>query len=388
MLVECKECRREISDKAVACPHCGLPLKSFTKSSPREKSRKRKKLPNGFGQITKIKGNLRKPYRAMVTVGKTEEGKPICKLLKPNSYFETYNDAYTALVEYNSDPYVVNSKITCQEVFDKWFDEYSEKVSISTVRNITATWKYCTDLYRLPMNTIRIRHLREVMRKENINTKKRIKSLWNRLFDYAIEYEIVDKNYARMFKLDEKVTISNSHMAFTDEEMNILWENQSTDVVSMILIQCYMGWRPIELCELLVCNVDIENWNIVGGAKTEAGKKRRVHVIPAIRGLVKKWYDQANGSKYLFSNRGNVLTYRAYAYKFKNILESLGLNPNHRPHDPRKQFITMAKNAGMNEYAIKKIVGHSISDITEKIYTERNPDWLTDEILKIEKMYE
>ena len=43
----------------------------------------------------------------------------------------------------------------------------------------------------------------------------------------------------------------------------------------------------------------------------------------------------------------------------------------------------MAKKANVNEYAIKKIVGHEISDITERIYTDRDPDWIKHEMLKI-----
>lgn len=52
------------------------------------------------------------------------------------------------------------------------------------------------------------------------------------------------------------------------------------------------------------------------------------------------------------------------------------LNPDHRPHDGRNTFITMCKNAGVDEYAIKKMVGHEIYDITEKVYTKRDPQWL------------
>lgn len=59
------------------------------------------------------------------------------------------------------------------------------------------------------------------------------------------------------------------------------------------------------------------------------------------------------------------------------------LDSTHKTHDPRKQFVSMRKDAGMNEYAIKRIVGHRISDITEKIYTERVPNWLSNEIEKI-----
>lgn len=57
--------------------------------------------------------------------------------------------------------------------------------------------------------------------------------------------------------------------------------------------------------------------------------------------------------------------------------------PNHRPHDPRKDFITEAKRFGMDEYALKRIVGHSIQDITERVYTKRDIEWLRSEIEKI-----
>ena len=113
MLTQCPECELPVSDKANACPHCGYPLKPSEKQKRPRKSNKRRRLPNGFGQISEIKNrNLRNPFRAMVTVGKTPEGKPICKPLKPESYFATYNDAYAALVEYNKNPYDLEPSIT------------------------------------------------------------------------------------------------------------------------------------------------------------------------------------------------------------------------------------------------------------------------------------
>ena len=83
MLVKCKECDLQVSDKALACPHCGCPVGKNTSMTPKRTRRnKRKKLPNGFGRITEIKGqNLRKPFRAMVTVEKDESGRMIGKLL-------------------------------------------------------------------------------------------------------------------------------------------------------------------------------------------------------------------------------------------------------------------------------------------------------------------
>ena len=64
-------------------------------------------------------------------------------------------------------------------------------------------------------------------------------------------------------------------------------------------------------------------------------------------------------------------------------MEQLGLNLQHRPHDGRKHFVTMAKKCEVDEYAIKYIVGHNISDITERVYTERDIEWLKTEMEKI-----
>ena len=40
----------------------------------------------------------------------------------------------------------------------------------------------------------------------------------------------------------------------------------------------------------------------------------------------------------------------------------------------------------MNEFAIKRIVGHAIEDITENIYTERDIEWLKEEASKIDDL--
>ena len=403
MLIKCPECNESISDKAISCPHCGFPIvdnsKSYPQKTTEKKSRKKKRLPNGFGQITKVKGNLRNPYRAMVTVGKTEEGKPICKLLKPKSYFKTYNDAYAALVEYNKNPYSLSSEITCKELFEKWIEEYSKTVTVSSERNIRNAWLYCEELYDLPVAAIRIRHIKKVL-DEGTNshtgssasrsTKGRIKILWNMLLDYAVEYELVDRNYARMFTVKARGPAKASHISYSDDEMRILWRNKENEIASMILIQCYMGWRPQELCDILMENVNIEEWFIIGGMKTQAGEKRIVYVLPAIQGLVMKWYSKAKelNSKYLFNipSRSGVvghLTYSMYRQRFNTTIKALKISSEHRSHDCRKHFITMAKKVNMDEYAIKKIVGHAISDITEKIYTDRDPDWLYNEMYKL-----
>lgn len=407
MLITCPECNLQVSDKAMACPHCGLPLQAEVKRKPR-KSNRRRRLPNGFGQISEIKGrNLRKPFRAMVCVGKTDEGKPICKLLKPQAYFETYNEAYAALVEYNKNPYDLDASITMKELYDRWSEKYFSKMeNEKSAQNIDMAWKYCSMLYNVKVSDIRIRHLKEcilnatrtvngVERSASRTIQKKIKSIFNQMLDYAVEYEMTDKNYSRSFGLNsilgKQETPDQAHMSFSDDEMEKLWAHlEDTPYVDILLIQCYSGWRPQELGLIELKNVDLDNWIFVGGLKSDAGKNRVVPIHTKIRPLVKKRYEEAQrlGSQYLFNYPEAIkndifLDYDRYWYRFKLIVQKLELNPDHRPHDGRKHFVTAAKKYNVDEYAIKYLIGHAISDITERIYTDRENKWLAEEIEKI-----
>ena len=411
MLIRCPECDLQASDKALSCPHCGLPFQENIKPKPQRKTNKRRRLPNGFGQISEIKNrNLRNPFRAMVTVGKTIEGRPICKPLKPNSFFATYNDAYAALVEYNRKPYDLDNAITVKELYEKWSDEYFGTLgSDASVRNIKSAWKYCTLVHDLPVSEIRSRHIKACMnegfvefktgrRYATANMKSRIKSLFNNMLDYAVEYDIVDKNYGRAFNLPEDLkveveSVENMHMPFSDDEIRVLWKNLGkVEFVDVILIQTYSGWRPTELGLLKVEDVDLENWTIRGGIKSRAGKNRVVPIHSKIKDLVKARYDEAvaikspnliNCTDSYARLKDLTLTYMKYKERFNRAKVELNLNPEHRPHDPRKHFITKAKKYEVDEYAIKYLVGHTIKDVTERVYTVRTIEWLRTELEKI-----
>lgn len=172
--------------------------------------------------------------------------------------------------------------------------------------------------------------------------------------------------------------------------MALLWANVGKyPDIDLILIQCYSGWRPRELCYLRLDDVDLNAHTFTGGLKTNAGKNRVVPIHPRIFDLVQARYRKSVelGSPYLCSYfaKGKVrqVRYTRYWMHYQNILTALNLNPEHKPHDGRKHFITMAQKYNMDEYAIKRIVGHYIKDLTERVCTERNIKWLQNEIKKI-----
>ena len=374
MLITCPECQLMLSDKAAVCPHCGFQPKNPTRRVAKKPHRR---LPNGFGQITEIKGRyLRKPYRAMVSVGKKPNGRPDSKIL---AYFETYNDAYAALVEYNRNPYDLDKSITVAELYEKWTN------SIEVTRQVTSVWPYCEPVYTMKAQDIRVRHIKALIDNVEAPTAKtRIKSLFNRMLDYALEYEIVQKNYARDFSVEQTET-QTEHVAYTTKEMNILLDNTSIPFVNAILFQCYTGFRPQELCKIKKEDININDRYIVGGMKTEAGTDRIVPICDkAMTYLQKLLYmsDLLHCEYLLCDNKGKPMTYNKLYHKFDAVMKELNIT-GHKPHDPRKTFVTMCKEKDVDEYAIKRIVGHKIEDITENIYTDRKLDWLKKEIEKL-----
>ena len=412
-LTKCPECQLQVSDKALSCPHCGYPINQVAIQRHYKKPAKRKRLPNGFGSITEIKGkNLRNPFWVRVCVGKTEFNRPLLRPLKPQAYFLTYNEAYQALVDYNRNPYDLENDLLVEQLYKKWSDSYLSKCDESYVRTVTSAWAYCSSIYQMRAKDVRARHIKGVMDEgyrietrgkkkgekvfPSASTKARIKSLFNLMFDYALEYEIVTMNYARTFDVSddiikEKEESKKNHIPFSEDELETLWDNVgNVKYVDWIIIQCYMGWRPQELATLQLSEVNLTDWYMQAGMKTESGKQRIVPIHTKIRDLVKQNYDIAVslGSPYLFNDKGQLngsykLTYDKYAHRFKKAIEQLNLNSEHRPHDPRNTFITRAKKAGVDEYALKEMAGHKILDITESVYTLRDLEWLRSDIEKI-----
>lgn len=374
------------------------------------------KLPNGYGSVSKLSGKRRKPYVARVTTGwEYDEEKETFKQLRPSlGTFAKRSEALSALAEYHKDPYDIKKWCTTvEQLYCSWTEKYFKTLqSDSSSRTIMAAWRYCKPLYNLRVKDLRAHHIKDLMDNAYIisdrgstkgqripaspGTKARIKSLFNLMLDFAQEYEVVTTNYARTFDIsteiiEEKESQKRSHIIFTEDERNILWENvNSIRFVDWILIQTYMGWRPQELVKLSLEEVNLEEWYIRGGMKTAAGKQRAVPIHSRIRDLVKRNYAEAVelGSDFLFndpeSRNGMKMTYDKYSYRFKEVvLDRLKLNPDHRPHDPRTTFITMAKRAGVDEYAIKLMVGHKIQDITEGTYTHRDIEWMREDLEKM-----
>lgn len=367
------------------------------------------KNPNSYGNISKLSGNRRKPWRVRITKGwvyvnelgeqitnPTQEQLISGEVKQKQVYstlgcYATRTEAIKVLAEYNDDPYdLERSNLTFADVYDKWSDEHFNNIVPSAVRTWKSAYSYCTPLYGMRFKDIKTYHLEQTIKNAKVgdNTKGRMKSLFNLMYRWAIKHEITNTDYAALCDSVKKPKAQIVRVPFSDDEIQTLWDNVDFPFVDMILIGIYTGFRPQELAILKVTDVDINDWIIKGGLKTDAGRNRIVPVHPKIKGIVKDNYKKALniGSDTLFNDengqQGTNLTYDKYRGRFTKVMKRF--NMEHRPHDTRHTFITLAKRYEVNEYVLKLIAGHAIQDVTESVYTHRTIDDMRAEIEKIQ----
>ena len=73
------------------------------------------KNPNGYGSVTKLSGNRRRPFWVRKTVGWNDKGQPIYETI---GYAPTREEGNIMLAEYNKNPYDVDKvKITLDDLY-------------------------------------------------------------------------------------------------------------------------------------------------------------------------------------------------------------------------------------------------------------------------------
>ncbi|MFT9496300.1 tyrosine-type recombinase/integrase [Anaerosolibacter sp.] len=304
------------------------------------------------------------------TIGWDDNGKQIFQNL---GYYESRKEALEALVEFNKNPYSIESStITFSELYDKWKEGKFEGISRSAINGYNASFDVCKSLHHMKFVEIKTKHMQDIIRTcgKGHGTLRKIKVLFNQLFKFAMENDIVSKDYSQFVDIG-KNTEESTRVPFTKAEIERLFEVEPhMEWVDTVLIMIYTGLRIGELLLIKNKNVDLQEAVIKGGIKTEAGKNRMIPINRKILPMVTKRASAEH--EYLIVNHENkkMSYYNYYEEKWKPLMEQLGMN--HKPHDCRHTFATLMNNADANQTAIKKLIGHSSFATTEKIYTHKD----------------
>lgn len=382
------------------------------------KRKKYPKLPNGFGSIKYLGKGRRNPYavhpptkefdldgipktpKALCYVSDWMVGFSVLTAYKAGTYYpgmeqdlsklskDSSTDALAQqiLADYNRNKAVPEEEQetaeTFAEVYQKFYDykynqDKSRNYSKSAKNSTRAAYNNCKKIHDRIFKELRHPDLQKIIDDCPLKhaSLELIKTLFREMYQYALVYEIVDKDYSIALKIN-KPDDDEHGKPFSDMDLEILWNNKEDPIVEMILIMCYSGYRIAAYKNM---EANLKEMYFRGGVKNATSKNRIVPIHSGIQNFVKK---RLNRDGKLLSCTED--SFRKEMYK---TLGRLGLD-KHTPHDCRHTFSALCEKYRVNENDRKRMLGHSFcEDITNKIYGHRTLDDLRAEIEKIKICY-
>ena len=367
-MLKCQNCKNEIENDSTFCRFCGKKLKA---AEPLQKSRGKKTRGNGQGSVFRHNGK----WKAEVTLSYklTEDGK--LKRVSRSKYCDTKKEALAAIADLKNKIEPINMNPTLSELYQEWLQLHSRKVGKSTMDCYKAAYKYLAKLHYAKFSELRTEHWQNIIDECpcGIRTKQNMKALATLLYKFAIQKDVVNKDYASFAYIDIVKVKERQH--FTGEMIETLFSASSYSVgARYILCLCYTGFRLEEFLELRRESYNAELHFFIGGSKTKAGRERTVTISPKIQPFVDSFLKDG----YIFSPDGKKLSQKHFREKiFYPTLEELGIIPKGEkthtltPHCCRHTFATLMKNVEAPAVDKQRLIGHSSEEML-KNYTHSN----------------
>ena len=375
----CRKCKKDIPDGSKFCNWCGT-KQDYEKAS--------KKRGNGQGCVYRMPNGK---WKAEVTLGYDEADGKLKRKKVTKTGFETKKDALAYLPQLQQTVTVTDKGIKFKDLYKKWLEGHTAKVTKSTIDCYKSAYKYFEALYYVEVAKVRTEHLQKCIDEcpHGRRTKENMKALGTCLFRLAMQLDIVDRNYAEYIYIPKED--KTERLAFTTEQLHTMWENiKIVPDLKYVLILCYTGMRIGEMVKTETATLDLDKRFFVTGSKTDAGKDRVITIAPEIL----PFFDDFGKGEYLFFEGKKPLTEKKFREDiFYPALAKIGLDViqadgSHllSPHCCRHTFATMMKDVDAPNTDKQKLIGHSKFEMTAH-YTHTDVESLrkiTDNLLSIE----
>lgn len=325
--------------------------------------------PNGYGSIKKLSGNRRRPFVFVISV----DGRQ-----KPVEYFATQIDAEIFQADYNKLHFhrsLPGHQITLAELYYRWLPAHTANTapSQSTLDSYANSFKHLVPLHYDPIQNLKYSDYQKIidsMRKSGLSYSscKKVRSLISLLEKYALKIELINKCYAPLLSIGKNKAV-RPHHPFSRQKINRLWANIDGPGVDTVLILLYTGMRVGEMLALQKTDVNLRQEYIrITKSKTVSGI-RTIPIHHRILPLITK-HMKSLGSNLITDSEGKPYNYSRYCILWRKVMRSIKAD-GHKTHDCRHTVATLLDNAGANETAKRRILGHAGGDVTERVYTHK-----------------
>lgn len=389
----CIKCGQEVPDGAF-CILCGWEQR---KRKPRRKAMKR---PNGTGSVYKLPGRRTRPWVAYHTAGFDENGKQEKIIL---GYFTTRTEALEELAK-NPRPQVgPRHSATLERVYLDWQKVHFRQLGQKGQESYRTAWKRLSAYKDAKMREIRTPLFQQVIDEASAaglsySSCDKIRQLASQLCQNAMQDDIINKNYADFIVMPPMDWKKKD--IFTQEEIDLLFQNDDDPSVRIILCLIYTGFRISEFFGITQEGVHLNflvdpdgvqravSGYLVGASKTEAGKNRIVPINQQILSHIVSMYEE--GGEYLVKTSTGTHKHKDNFRdrEFYPTLDRLGIMPTPQkgekprltPHYTCHTFISMAVAKSVPPEVLKLLVGHAQYSTTIDFYDHEDFSRLMDAI--------
>lgn len=332
-----------------------------------------RRLPNKFGTITKLSGTRRKPWCAKIYDGEKvdDEKHTVRPVYRSIGTFSSYNDAFRALSAANQDKeeYIRHGQYTFEAFYTSWIKDKRETISKSHLWNLENAHKNLAELHNMDVRDISSKKITSVIQAIKSESAKNIAVLvCNGVFRQAMFEGLIDSNPTENHKvtIDNTPKIKRSPMTLADLKALMDFDHRYGELA---MVQCYSGMREAEAQGLAIAMVDMEHRVFRGaGKKTKAGKSRVIPIHRELMPLIKRLVSDAKAN-----GRDSLFPFTLEAYN-----SALARHTTHRSHECRIAFATAWKLCGLPDLERKLVLGHTVKDITDNIYTRFTEEHLVE----------
>lgn len=319
--------------------------------------------------------------------------------------FRTKKEANLALatlqLEVESKGFIKQNYTTFKDTYELWYSQY-----VHTVKPITAdNTKRMFKLHILPVfGTYRINKINKVTCQKAVNSWadklssfRLIKSICNKLFNYAISQDIIDKNPMQFVVMPKKNNIQESTRqtfmgltelkTFLSDSKTLLNEHDYL----ILRVLAFTGMRKGELYPLKWSDIDLKNKTIninktmttvnkqfiVSTPKTK-GSKRSISIDDKTISELAFWKKKQKEVLFQYGKRTLQDTKQLVFHKKNNaLLDSAYINrllkdklhSNLSPHSFRHTHASLLFESSASIKDVQKRLGHSSMAVTMDVYT-------------------
>ena len=325
--------------------------------------------PNSYGSVYKLQGNRRRPWVVAITSGtvydeKKDEYRYKKKIL---GYFAKQKEAIAFLADYNKKGLTPERlEMTLSDIWDKVKDRKLDSVGSSRAYAYENAFKYLDAIKDEQFRDLRTVDLQDVVDgcQKGVGIKRTIKTLLNLCYDFAVENDISEKNYAQFIKI--KPEDSKIERIILSERVSRFEFATNEPFCDIVTILVHTGLRINELLKNTADNFNREDMTLLVPKEIAKNKTsvRTIPIHPDAQEAMIRFFDLADRPDYQ----------QVYSW-----MKLKGFNP----HSTRYTFATKAHECRMDELTIKRILGHSPDNITQKLYTKISLDDMKKELLKL-----